>query len=48
MTLQIVEERKAFLEFKARYPELIFHTLVQTSEAIAFFVSDVKTPGDGR
>jgi hypothetical protein len=48
MTLQIIEERKAFLEFKARYPELTFHTLVQTSEAIAFFVSDVRTPGDGR
>jgi len=41
-------ERKAFLEFKASYPELTFHTLVQTSEAIAFFVSDVRTPGDGR
>ena len=38
-------ERRAFAEFTAKYPEFTFQTLAQTSEAIALYVSDIKTPG---
>lgn len=38
-------ERRAFAEFTAKYPEFRFHTLAQTSEAIAFYVSDIKPVG---
>ncbi len=38
-------EKRAFVEFTTKYPEFTFQTLAQTSEAIAFYVSDLNVQG---